>query len=282
MAHMIIGIHGLSNKPAPDALEDGWRNAILEGLRRNCKNTEQKIEFKSVYWADVLYEKPMQQNEEPYLTAPGDGPLKTYEDSWWDDMVAGVLEVGGSTLDAAKRLLGIRRIADKVLEGKLPDLFRYYDEPMIKATLRDRLQKVLLDVKDNTRMMLIAHSMGSIVAYDVLRDIGKGAPNFQLDHFVTIGSPLGLPHVKYKIAQENHLARTPTVVRKWTNFADRRDPVSLDVHLAGDYASNDRGVEVRDDLVINSYVGRTSKPNYHKSYGYLRAPEVSKAIRAFI
>jgi hypothetical protein len=88
---------------------------------------------------------------------------------------------------------------------------------------------------------------------------------------------LGLPHVKQKIAQENSLVRTPSVVRKWSNFADKRDPVALDVNLSGDYAPNDDGVKVEDDLVANDWGGI-----HHKSYGYLRAPEVSRVIRNYI
>ena len=152
--------------------------------------------------------------------------------------------------------------------------------------MRDRVRAKLLD-NGGQRIMLIAHSMGSIIAYDVLREIGRTQPQFRVDHFVTIGSPLGLPHVKDKIWRENHLVRTPSVVSKWTNFADRRDPVALDVHLSDDYGENIAGVKVRDDLVINGYAGKKKdgkdgKPNHHKSYGYLRAPEMSNAIRAFL
>ena len=119
--------------------------------------------------------------------------------------------------------------------------------------------------------------MGSIIAYDVLREIGRNDPHFRLRHFVTIGAPLGLPHVIYKIREEHGRARTPSVVDRWTNFADRRDPVAFDVHLRGDFRANDRGVRVVDDLVINDY-----PRNPHKSYGYLRAPEVTDAIRDFL
>jgi len=73
-----------------------------------------------------------------------------------------------------------------------------------------------------------------------------------------------------------------TVVKRWTNFADRRDPVALDVHLADDYAPNDRGVQVKDDLVVNGYSNRAGKANYHKMYGYPRAPELSEIVRAFL
>ncbi len=283
MSYVIVGIHGLANKPPADVLETWWREAILEGLVRSCGRTQQTIEFSSVYWADHLHD-PLQLPAamiEPYISAGGSGALKTYKDGWWDDVVAGVLGIGGSALDVAKRYLGIDALADKVLEAKLTDLSNYYENRAVRDELRSRFEGKLLALKGK-RVMVIAHSMGSIIAYDVLRLIGRRDPHYRVDHFVTIGSPLGLPHVKNRIYEENDLVRTPTVVRRWTNFSDRRDPVAFDVHLAGDYEANDHGVRVKDDLIINGYVGKEGKPNYHKSYGYLRAPELSKAIRNFI
>ena len=282
MAYTILGIHGLANKP-PENVLTGWcKAAVLEGLSRNCGNTEQKVEYKGIYWADVMYPKPLNPDDEPYIEAGGSGPFKTYKDGWWSDVVAGVLGIAGDALDGAKRYVGMDALADAVLKAKLKDLATYNENKAIRDELRGRLKRELLNVPANTRIMLIAHSMGTIIAYDVLRDIGRDNPNFQLDHLVTIGSPLGLPHVKNKIYQENNLVRTPTVVKRWTNFADRRDPVALDVHLSSDYAPNDRGVQVKDDLVINNYTSPAGKANYHKMYGYLRAPELSEVVRSFL
>jgi len=80
--------------------------------------------------------------------------------------------------------------------------------------------------------MVIEHSMGSIIAHDVLGRLGRDGPQFSVDHFVTIGSPLGMPHVKYKIRQENDLVHTPSIVGRWTNFADRRDVVAVVAKLS--------------------------------------------------
>ena len=138
--------------------------------------------------------------------------------------------------------------------------------------------------------MLIAHSMGTIIAYDVLRDIGQEDPAFEIAHFVTIGSPLGLPHVKAKIIEERDYdgqgrerVRTPSVVSaKWVNYADRKDPVALDTYLSDDYGPNAKEIQVEDDLVMNGYLSPKGEPNHHKSYGYLRTPELSEHIRDFL
>jgi len=156
----------------------------------------------------------------------------------------------------------------------------------------NRARDVLMDIQArslesarNRKTLLIAHSMGSIISYDVLRNLGEKQDAYDIEHFVTIGCPLGLPHVKINIQEERkhrpgEALRTPTVVSKsWKNFADRLDPVAFDPHLSDDFATNDRGVVVADDLVSNDYVKPGSDDrNHHKSYGYLRTPELSRHI----
>lgn len=274
MSKVLIGIHGLSNKPEKEVLASWWEKAIIEGLKKNMGIENPKIDFQSVYWADLMYDNP---NPEPdaYREA-GEGALKTYEESWMDSIRENVFDWGGNILDAAKKHLGMNAIADEVLERKLKDLSKYYEDQTVRNALRQRLNDKILDNREK-RIMILSHSMGTIVAYDVLRNLGADYSRLQIDHFVTLGSPLGLPHVKHKIALEQSYVRTPSIVKKWSNFADKRDPVAFDIKLAGDYAPNADGVQVTDDLIANDWSGI-----HHKSYGYLRAPEVSKVIRAFI
>ena len=283
MSYMILGIHGLANKPDEPTLEAWWKKSILEGLKLNCGNEEQKIDFEIVYWAGIRYKAPIPNKNNPELYCPvkGKDTLKKYKDGWFDDVVASGLSWLAKPLDWAKQYLGVSKLADKLLNAKLKDLASYYKNPNQMEQMRDKFVEKL-EGQQGKRLMVIAHSMGSIIAYDVLRSLGRERRDIQVDHFITIGSPLGLPHVKYKIWNEYNLVRTPSIVQKWTNFSDRRDPVALDVHLSDDYAPNDYNVQVKDDLVINTYKSPKGDPNYHKSYGYLRAPELSQAVRAFI
>jgi hypothetical protein len=285
-AYVIIGIHGLANKPAKEVLENWWRKSILEGLQRNEGRTASDVldvSFESVYWADWNYDKPIpeEENSEPYESAHGEGPLPRYDDSFWDELRADAQDLLDTPLDWAKRFFGMDAIAGAVLKAKLQDLALYYDDRSKRELLRDRLEETISKHRGK-RLMVIAHSMGSIVAYDVLRRLGKIDSTLRIDHFVTIGSPLGLPHVKHRIYEENDLVRTPSIVRRWTNFSDRRDPVALDTHLSDDFKANDRSVKVKDDLVLNGYQNPEGDPNFHKSYGYLRTPEISRLIRSFI
>jgi hypothetical protein len=282
--YMIVGIHGLKNKPRKENLQDLWSQAIQHGLERNeGRETSRRPEFSLVHWATVLHGDTPEPDREYPGGGPRTGPFPAYDDNFWDRIRAEASDLIDTPLDLAKRWLGIDQTADSLLGMLFDDLRRYYEEEAVRAELRGLLEgEIDLHWQDGKRIMLIAHSMGSIIAYDTLRAIGRQRRDLVIDHFVTIGSPLGLPHVKYRIWQEHDLVRTPSIVRRWSNLAERRDPVAFDTHLAGDYRKNRGGVKVEDDLVANETVVKDGKVDYHSGLGYLRTPEMSRLIRQFL
>jgi hypothetical protein len=97
--------------------------------------------------------------------------------------------------------------------------------------------------------VVIAHSQGSIIAYDVLRELAEGFIEVPL--LVTIGSPLGLDEV------QDHLRKplvAPPVVAEWGNFADRLDPVAADRSLGDEFRMDP---PIQDVPVINRDTLRT-------------------------
>lgn len=323
MAKIIIGIHGLANKPKEKLLKDWWKSSIAEGLTKNCKLSDPAFKFDIVYWADLLYKNTLHQdgnfdfdqlyNDEPYYPADS-RDLKTHKDHFGDTLRKYAGKFVGGTADVVKNSFGFDGFADFVLDRTLKDLAFYYDPErkiankngnpgVARKVLQDVLKQKIL-AHQGKEILLIAHSMGSIIAYDVLRDLGQDDSEAEVAHFVTIGSPLGLPHVKGNIMQERKYVKkaskrvcTPSIVSKsWVNFSDRLDPVALDSHLSDDFCENGRGIEVKDDLVLNDYKkpkkgepGTTEgirdpkgKNNHHKSYGYLRMPELSELVKGFI
>ena len=62
---IIIGLHGLANKPAKEMLTNWWINAINEGLEWIGAGVDVSPDnFRLVYWADAMYIKPQSQDEE--------------------------------------------------------------------------------------------------------------------------------------------------------------------------------------------------------------------------
>lgn len=302
MNKVIIGIHGLSNKPARATHKEEWIVSIQEGLA--CIGKLQYFEFSDVYWASLMHRQPLHREHDFYFDSLYDGEpyIKASPNSLsvCDDGLSDFLRA--KTFELVDNISGIGKESplDKtlnyVLAKRLQDLAFYYDpnkfimdrnhiKGRVSHVLRTELQNELL-MHENKEIMLITHSMGSIIAYDVLRDLGQTHPKFEVQHFVTLGSPLGLPYVQERVEKErayDPVLRTPSIVTEsWKNFADRQDPIAFDSHLYDDFSKNKRGVAVKDDLINNTYKNLEGRPNHHKIFGYLRAPEVAEHIARFL
>jgi hypothetical protein len=286
----IIGIHGLNNKPAPDVLAGWWLASLQEGLQREGLAREGLAReglagtlppFKLAYWADLLHAEPVAPGDDPqpYQAAAGTGPLPPHSGSLKRKLTALGLEAFGKFAGGIASLPGIEGMVEHQLEHRVQDLYQYHADAHLRAAMQARLiEKLSLAAQAGQEVMLIAHSMGSIIAYDVL----VNNPAFDIAHFITVGSPLGLSEVKVHLASHVGRLRVPGNVARWDNFADQRDPIAaLDMRLASDFAASEAGVGIRDYKVFNTYVSPSGKTNPHKIYGYLRTPELARSVAEF-
>lgn len=297
MAKVILGMHGLANKPEQQQLYEWWHKSINDGLEKVGHPAIPENQFHLAYWADLMYPAP-DQDPEPYTEPETDVP-----DPDRNKIIAIARDflgsVVGGIVDAAKKLTQNEKIEEikNAVRGKVvDDLAQYYDDEstikftdeagqQTRETLRRRLRDLIEQHKDND-LMVIGHSMGSIIAYDVLR--GLSDSNIRVSHFVTIGSPLGLSTVKTKTRTEwdgKDGPYVPEIVTKsWLNLGDPKDLVSADLTLNGEYLAS-TNVDVTDVVVNNGYNYEKSgetKHNHHKSYGYLRTEELGKHTKEFL
>ncbi len=127
--YVIIGIHGLANKPGESELTEWWRKSILEGLQRNeGRDSGRDIELDLVYWRDWNYPVPVptEQNDEPYIKATGTGRLPEYKENFWDSLREEAGDLLDTPFDWMKRSFGIQETVQKALGIKLrtPELSR--------------------------------------------------------------------------------------------------------------------------------------------------------------
>lgn len=302
MKKVMIGIHGLGNKPAAAQLHDWWLSAMHEGLERIGKPRED-IPFKMVYWADISNPVPldpaMTDPANPlYLKEPYSANPRTLPSRRPRQLKAQVLKFLEEHLD---RLFLRRNLSEKfpgasakIIEHYFSELNTYYtdecrslenEDCSAKAVIQARLLNTLREFA-GYKIMLLAHSMGSIIAFDVLWDPSVDS---SIDTFVTMGSPLGMPPIVARnfVAQK---ALHPGLLRPgapecitahWYNLSDRRDTIALDHTLRDDYGSNQKAVKAIDLLVRNDYKAN-GETNPHKSYGYLRARETAGIVDAFL
>jgi len=300
MSKVIIAIHGLGNKPPKEQLLQWGKMAIKEGMQLKGVAIKKTPKFELVYWADLLYDRPQTIDEtdkdspyfldEVYTSTPKRYKFESYEFRKY-------------FLDFFKKLvykiflnkdyhLRYASISQKLIHNYFHDLEVFFEENDDKSSItnniKTRIIKRLNDVLEkysNDEILLIAHSMGTIIAFHVLSSIN---PKIKIKTLVTIGAPLGAPFVISRIAK--HLEKiygvrtpqTPECIKdNWFNFSDIRDLIALDYKLSDDFDANSHGVKCIDKLVTNNYV-MNGVANPHKSYGYLRTPEFIDVLIDFI
>ncbi|MEJ7668137.1 MAG: S8 family peptidase [Casimicrobiaceae bacterium] len=164
-----------------------------------------------------------------------------------------------------------RLITRKITRAFLRDV----NDFLFDAERRQDMEQGLVDrlTAGGGPFVIIAHSQGSMIAYDVLRQLT--AANCQVPLFVTIGSPLGMAEVQDVFRQwiPDGVLRVPECVAHWVNVADPFDPVAADKSLADEYACA-AGQTLDDFLVLNP----ESPHHPHSGTGYLRTAPVQDEV----
>lgn len=315
MPHITF-IHGILNKPPKDELLRMWKSALASASSPFDLDAA-GVSCDMVYWADVLYETPdpitMHESEAPEEQALEFAPegefriqassATTDEERAWlaafrqrlgveED---GNLTLGDEGLDAVNGTMAheLERIPlpwpiKKTFMGAfLRDVHHYlFNEEFSPRTgvtyrVQDEIRKRFVKAVDVGKQksgphIVVSHSMGTVIAYDCL----KRVPNCpSVDHFITLGSPLGIDEVQDRLHPEwtrDDGFPSDRLKGNWMNFFDPFDVVSrLDPYLASDYRNH--GVPVIEDTKQRNN-GRTP----HDIGGYMRGEHVCGAIQALL
>lgn len=119
-------------------------------------------------------------------------------------------------------------------------------------------------MRNDADCVVIAHSLGSVVAYNILLTHGK-ARSWRVPVFITVGSPLGIGAIRDKLAP----IRYPEVVASWANVYDKRDVVALHP-LSTPWFSVEKPI---DNLKV-----RNNVDDHHGIRGYLSDSQVARRI----
>ncbi|MDH3440489.1 MAG: hypothetical protein OEM63_07040, partial [Gammaproteobacteria bacterium] len=194
---LIIYIPGLKPKPEAQHHRQQLLRCLTEGVRRIDQQVAEKIaeqdNFQLINWTYDFYG---QTRDISLDLADIDSLLSKERASESDIQVAASLK--------RRFIIWLFRLANYLpfilpgvatdeIEVHLRDFFRYvHNRNGIAEAARDKLKTRLCAAAAARRpVLLLAHSMGSVIAWDTLWQQTRDGATVPVDLFVTIGSPLG-------------------------------------------------------------------------------------------
>ncbi len=166
---------------APDSVEASFRGEMLYEIAKEAGISDAEIQS---HYAGLPQEK---------------GPL-----NWgWVQAILKALDktpLGETALDAFTR-----------------DVYVY----LTNKAVRKRINAIVADCFSDGSCVVVAHSLGTVVGYNVLSQLPK---TIQVKKYITVGSPLGLNAIKQNLVSP---LKMPPCVDSWFNAFDDRDVVAL-------------------------------------------------------
>jgi len=171
-----------------------------------------------------------------------------------------------------------RRIPNPQIKNTMMEALRYFENhdrqaDRVRAHVR---QAVLKALQSKGPLLVIGHSLGSVVSFDMLwESTHLYADHWDVDLFMSLGSPLGTHFVRSRRLGAGHgkVARYPEGIRRWVNIAADGDCIALNREMSEDYSPMlelglTKGISDHTDGVQNAFRDKNGW-NPHRSYGYL-------------
>ena len=302
MSKTIILIHGRSPKPTKKALKEIWIEALRFGVERDHpeKLTDfdaAQIEF--VYYGDINNEFLVPEGYDVENDAKGRrktlSELKEFsQEDFYEEKIynalpgkCSIFEFLASTLGSLLSLVGV---GEPLVYLVAPDMKEYWNsETTFGSDVRYPMIKPLKDAMDrNDKIMVIAHSLGSLIAYDTFwkfSRMGEYRPQYtdkKVDLFISIGSPLSDETVKrhLKGSDTSGERRYPASIVEWVNVTAEDDFLTYDSRVANDFKEmieNNLIHSINDHRILNLSI-RKHKSNPHHASGYLIHPFLAKMV----
>jgi hypothetical protein len=289
MHPLILYIPGLLPKPEPAIHSAALARCLLTGVRRADAAVADAIEtagaFDIVSWTYDFYgthrDFELDRAAVDAVVEQTEADEKDIAEatSWSRRLTRWVYRLG----DMMPFL--IPHVANEKAAVHLRDLQRYLRDDNGIATHARRMLKMRLRAADEAGqpVLLIAHSMGSVIAYDSLWEMSHGSrDHLRLDMLLTMGSPLGQNYMRKRLkgAGQPGYARYPTNIGRWKNLAAIGDLTALDRRLSDDFDGMlELGLldEFEDERLLN-WFRLEGQLNVHAEYGYLVNEKTARTI----
>ena len=271
-------VHGIGQQvKGEDSILGDWIPALRDGIRRADKEPPAGDCVAMAFYGDLFRKKgskslgipPYDEND---ITNEWEMQLL---EAWWigaariDNSVPGPEDqtklrtprIVQRALNALSHSRFFANIAVNAFVADLKQVHAYLHDDDIRREAQSRISK---EITDET-LVLVAHSLGTVVAYEAL----CAHPEWPVRTFISLGSPLGISNLIFELLRptpENGIGVWPGPISRWSNIADRGDIVALVKELRTRF-----GEHVQDYLVHNDAHAHDVRP-------YLTAKETGHAI----
>jgi pimeloyl-ACP methyl ester carboxylesterase len=275
----IVGIHGVGNHhyvaasdsvaSATNAISGEWADALEQGLAGFGISPTAPPGLRVAYYAHLLHRGTPQGSDNVTFLDENEEDLLI---DWVDQLAPAAVPLGQRTArarSAAEWL--IHRFGDHAL-GLALKFVREASAYLNCETRRKVCDAVAEVIARELPRVVIAHSLGTVVAYETLWE----HPELSVDLLLTLGSPLAMPKVIFERLDPEPVSgrgQCPPGVAAWANLADAGDIVAIPRAGLAPYF---------DGITHDAPAIVIGKNAFHSVTSYLAAPETAAVLAPYL
>lgn len=228
----LIGVHGIGQQYfGRHQILDRWTPALADGLERATGRRARRPDLDLAFYGDLFRPSAPERRAKGLPDDDGAallGDLDAEELAELTDSVAEIVAPADLADAAIKADKGLRlpvpvQILVGAVERRFPPasgilylgVLRQVRGYLLDQNLKAEVDQITATAADGATV-IIGHSLGSVVAYEFLRQ----HPGHSVKLLLTLGSPLGLRMVRRRLPAGG------LAVPHWINVRDRKDPVT--------------------------------------------------------
>lgn len=289
-ARHIIFVPGKNPKPEETQHRELLWRTLIEGVRRADSVTAGTLQaryaqFHLIGWNYLYYHQYKDITRDiPWIDALINKHGPTQQDirdanSWHTGLERLMLTL-------CDHLPFLLRLLPEEVRSTAHEIDRYFNNTdHVASAIRGLLTQTLRPMLERQEdVLLIGHSLGSVIAYDTLWELSRQDGVKGKVDFLTLGSPLGMHYVQRRLLGMGGQATKsyPDRIRRWINLSAEGDVAALNRNFNESFHTMlEQGlVESIEDHShgIYNFFRSDEGLNCHRSYGYLVNPAVGSII----